>query len=593
MYKSRKIRIGILEVGGDAPIRIQTMTNTDTMDTDATVQQCEHIIDAGADFVRFAVRNQKEAENLKNIKSELYKRGFDIPLIADVHFNPKIAEISAGIVNKVRINPGNYAGSDFRDKLVSLLQICKKNNTAVRIGVNHGSLSERIMDKYGDTPEGMVESAMEYLRVCTKESFYNIVVSLKSSNTRIMIWSNRLLVKTMSGEGMNFPVHLGVTEAGEGEDGRLRSAVGIGTLMGEGIGDTIRISLTEDPEKEIPVARKLVSLFDNNRYEPDKIPDWNQLISIKKKSSRILNIGGSQVPVVISTADIFDESGWNSDNDITPDHISAINKNEIASDYIFTASENLVMKHDQWKLYENIEINCLPVFSLKQFETNKNRSSLINFINVFPEEVKDLTESEYIKDAGKNVIVLQIIPGNYPSLLNSFRTILQSGMSIPVIIRAEYTDTDEELFLLKVSSELGRFFIDRLADGIWLENSNFSFSENTHLAFNLLQAARSRIFKTEYIACPSCGRTLFDIQDTLAKVKKVTSHLKHLKIAVMGCIVNGPGEMADADYGFVGSSQGKVTLFKQKEAVKKNIPAEIAINEMIHLIKDCNDWIDP
>jgi (E)-4-hydroxy-3-methylbut-2-enyl-diphosphate synthase len=551
LYLSLKIKVGLSEVGGDAPIRIQSMTNTDTMDTGATVEQCIRIILAGADFVRLTVRNQKEAENLRNIKSELKKRGFEIPLIADVHFNPKIAEISAGIADKVRINPGNFAGSDFKDKLISLLRICKKNHTAIRIGVNHGSLSERIMEKYGDTPEGMVESAMEYLRICTKESFSNVVVSLKSSNTRIMIWSNRLLVKTMQDEGMHFPVHLGVTEAGEGEDGRLRSAAGIGTLLGEGIGDTIRISLTEDPENEIPVARKLVSLFGNTRHEPDIIPDWDQLISFTRKTGRIKNIGDIQVPVVISSADESKELSGN--------HVS-----DIAPDYVFTTSENRAKNPDK-----------------------------INFILVRPEELVKLVDSEKMKNIGKSVLVIQSEPGNHLSLFNAFNKYIRSGYTNPVIIRAVYTDSDPELFLLKVSTEIGRYFIDSLADGIWLENSNFTSSENTHLAFSLLQATRARIFKTEYIACPSCGRTLFDIQDTLAKVKAATSHLKHLKIAVMGCIVNGPGEMADADYGFVGSAPGRVTLFKQKKAVKKNIPAENAINEMIHLIKDCNDWTDP
>ena len=551
MYLSLKIKVGLSEVGGDAPIRIQSMTNTDTMDTGATVEQCIRIILAGADFVRLTVRNQKEAENLRNIKSELKKRGFEIPLIADVHFNPKIAEISAGIADKVRINPGNFAGSDFKDKLISLLRICKKNHTAIRIGVNHGSLSERIMEKYGDTPVGMVESAMEYLRICTKESFSNVVVSLKSSNTRIMIWSNRLLVKTMQDEGMHFPVHLGVTEAGEGEDGRLRSAAGIGTLLGEGIGDTIRISLTEDPENEIPVARKLVSLFGNTRHEPDIIPDWDQLISFTRKTGRIKNIGAIYVPVVISSADESKELSGN--------HVS-----DIAPDYVFTTSENRAKNPDK-----------------------------INFILVRPEELVKLVDSEKMKNIGKSVLVIQSEPGNHLSLFNAFNKYIRSGYTNPVIIRAVYTDSDPELFLLKVSTEIGRYFIDSLADGIWLENSNFTSSENTHLAFSLLQATRARIFKTEYIACPSCGRTLFDIQDTLAKVKAATSHLKHLKIAVMGCIVNGPGEMADADYGFVGSAPGRVTLFKQKKAVKKNIPAENAINEMIHLIKDCNDWTDP
>lgn len=546
MYRSRKIKIGALELGGDAPVRIQSMTNTDTMDTVATVEQCIRIINAGADLVRLTVRNQKEAENLKNIKSELNKRGFFAPIVADVHFNPKIAEISAGIVEKIRINPGNFAGIDFKDKLVSLIRTCKKNHTSIRIGVNHGSLSERIMEKYGDTPEGMVESAMEYLRICLKEEFYNVVVSLKASNTRIMIWSNRLLVKTMKAEGMDFPVHLGVTEAGEGEDGRFRSAVGIGTLMGEGIGDTIRISLTEDPENEIPVARKLVSIFENICDDPDKIPDWNLLVSFPRKTGRIQNIGDMQPPVVISSAGNLEDLNGNRNSNIKPD-------------YIFT----------------------------------KDGNDILNLIFVNPEEMEDLKNSVSLNDTGKNVLVINARSGNKHSLFEAFNTIIHSGNTIPVIIHTTYNEPDPELFILKASAELGRFFTDRLADGIWLENPNFTFSENTRVAFNLLQATRSRIFKTEYIACPSCGRTLFNIQDTLAKVKAATSHLKHLKIAVMGCIVNGPGEMADADYGFVGSGPGKVTLFRQKKAIKKNIPEENAINELINLIRECNDWKDP
>lgn len=407
----------------------------------------------------------------------------------------------------------------------------------------------------------------------------------------------------MQGEGMNFPVHLGVTEAGEGEDGRLRSAVGIGTLINEGIGDTIRISLTEDPEKEIPVARKLVSFYENIRFKPDKIPDWNQLTSIKRKTNRTLNTGDIQVPVVISTADRFKQSTGDYNNDITPDYIFSNDKNVITPDNFSTTSENknanpdkgtfLLTGPEQWESYKNNKCKCFPVFSLSQLMTYKKRSPVLNFFNVLTEEAGKLENINHFIDTGKYVLVITAEPGNQLSLFHAFSTIIKSDITIPVIIRAAYTDTDMEFFLLKVSSELGRYFIDRLADGIWLENLNFTLAENTRLAFNLLQATRSRIFKTEYISCPSCGRTLFNIQDTLAKVKAATSHLNHLKIAVMGCIVNGPGEMADADYGFVGSSPGRVTLFRQKEAVKKNILAENAINEMIHLIKDCNDWIDP
>lgn len=572
-YKSRKIKIGVCEVGGDAPVRVQSMTNTDTLDTNATVEQCIRIIKEGADFVRLTVRSSREAENLRNIKNELKKRGFDTPLIADVHFNPKIAEISAAIVDKVRINPGNFAGEDFKDKFISFLLTCKKNHTAIRIGVNHGSLSERIMEKFGNTPEGMVESAMEYLRICSRERFTDAVVSIKSSNTRIMIWSNRLLIKTMTEEGMNFPVHLGITEAGDGEDGRLRSATGIGTLLGEGIGDTVRISLTEDPEKEIPVAVRLVSLFENFRHTPDNIPEWNRLISLPGKTGRILNIGDTQVPVVISTGYEFSELIVNQ-------------KNQVVPDYIFTHPDHL-------QSYKKNESQYFPFFSSKHLSMNKEQSSVLNFIQVHPEEIDDLNRSEYFKDAANYVLVIRTEPGNHHSLFNGINKYLQYGFPNPIIIRSEFTEPDPELFLLKASSEFGRFFTDRLADGIWLENPNFKPSEITRLSFGLLQAARARMSRTEYISCPSCGRTLFNIRDTLAKMKAATSHLNHLKIAVMGCIVNGPGEMADADYGFVGSAAGKVTLFRHKEVIKKNIPSEYAINEMISLIKDFGDWVDP
>lgn len=590
MYKSQKIKIGNREVGGDSPVRVQSMTNTSTLDTDATVEQCTRIIREGSDFVRFAVRNIREAKNLKNIKNELGKRGFTTPLIADVHFNPKIAEISAGIVDKVRINPGNFAGEDFKEKLISLLGTCKKYQTAIRIGVNHGSLSERIMEKFGDTPEGMVESAMEYLRICSQQRFTDVVVSIKSSNTRIMIWSNRLLAKTMMIEGINFPVHLGITEAGVGEDGRLRSAIGIGTLLGEGIGDTIRISLTEDPEKEIPVALKLASIFANSRNVPGNIPEWNQLISSQSITGKLINIRDTRAPAVVTS-------------DYKSSDYQANLKNEVSPDFIFTnfpgnntcqpERNHFITNPEHWQSYRKNESQCFPLFRPEQLSMNYDRSTILNFILVHPEEIDNLNHPEFRKEAEKYVIVIQIDPYNHFSLFNGINKYIRSGFKNPVIIRSLFTEPDYELFLLKASSELGRLYTDKLADGIWLENPNFMPSEITNLSFGLLQAARARISRTEYISCPSCGRTLFNIQETLAKVKTATSHLKHLKIAVMGCIVNGPGEMADADYGFIGSAAGKVTLFRHNEAIKKNIPSEYAINEMISLIKDCGDWIDP
>ena len=577
-------------MGGDSPVRVQSMTNTNTLDPGATVEQCIRIINAGADFVRLTVRSIREAENLGNIRNEIRKRGFNTPLIADVHFNPRIAEISAGIVEKVRINPGNFAGEDFKDRFISLLQICKKNKTAIRIGVNHGSLSERIMENYGNTPRGMVESAMEYLRICVKERFTDVVVSIKSSNTRIMIWSNRLLAETMIQEEMNFPVHLGITEAGEGEDGRLRSSIGIGTLLGEGIGDTVRISLTEDPEKEIPVARKLVSLFENSRRQPDHIPEWSQLVSSTRKTGRIMNIGNDMLPVVIVSVNKSSDYPFSQNDEDIPDYIftDSPDKNMGQSEKI-----HFITRPDHWQANQKIENQCSLLFNPEQLSMNYNRSPILNFIQVHPDEIDHLDHPEFKKDAEKFVIVIKTDTGNHFSLFNGINRYIRAGFTNPVIIKSVYTEPDPELFLLKASSYLGRLFTDRLVDGIWLENPNFSPSEIRHLAFGLLQAARARISRTEYISCPSCGRTLFNIQDTLAKVKAATSHLKHLKIAVMGCIVNGPGEMADADYGFVGSAVGKVTLFREKTAIKKNIPTDIAINEMINLIKDSGDWIDP
>ena len=543
---------------------MQSMTNTDALDTKATVEQCVRIIREGADLVRLTVRNTREAENLTNIKNELRNIGFKTPLIADVHFNPKIAEIAAGIVEKVRINPGNFAGDDFQDKFISLLRVCTKNNTAIRIGVNHGSLSGRIMDKFGDTPEGIVESAMEYLRICRKENFTNVVVSAKSSNTRVMIWANRLLVKTMLNEGMNFPVHLGITEAGEGEDGRIKSAVGIGTLLGEGIGDTIRISLTEDPEKEIPVALKLVSVFENSRNKQDSVPEWEESDLSPFITSRVMNIGSRLPPVVISSGDPFVINSGQSNN-------AADLNNATIPDYIVADQGIFGMDH----------------------QGKKRLITDLEFVPVPDRESDILKVSDSFKKKGRGIFIFRYTPGDNFSMFNLIKMYKHSGTELPLIVHAEYTDSDPELFLLKASSELGRLFVDRHVDGIWLENPNLNISEINRISFGLLQAARARMSRTEYISCPSCGRTLFDIQNTLSKVKTATSHLKHLKIAVMGCIVNGPGEMADADYGLVGNAPGRVTLYKQKELVKKNILSDNAINEMIRLIKDCGDWTEP
>jgi (E)-4-hydroxy-3-methylbut-2-enyl-diphosphate synthase len=588
LYKTHKIKIGSSSIGGDAPVRIQSMTTTNTMDTSDMVDQCIRIINAGADFVRLTVRNIREAKNLSNIQDELRKRGFHTPLIADVHFNPKIAEISARIVNKVRINPGNFGNKNIREKFVPLLNLCKEHQTVLRIGVNHGSLSDRILKKFGDTPEGMIESAMEYLRICLKENFTDVVVSAKSSNSRVMIYSNRLLANRMQAEGMHFPFHLGVTEAGEGEDGRIRSAIGIGTLLAEGIGDTIRVSLTEEPENEIPVAQKLTSLYPD---KPENLPEdlvWDPYHFVKRETKKIKMIGGGKVPVVICSVP-------------TSDRISEIMNDEISADFLFSSTQDhipslpegisLITDYDSWQKFRSENTNAFPVINPEEFRRIGNISSSLNFIQAFPEELnKQLLNT--LKNFDNIALILIHQTSNRTKLLKAFNILIQSGVPVPVIIKSVYSESDKDLYILKAASELGVYFTDGLADGLWIHNPNFSPAENTHLAFQILQASRSRIFKTEYIACPSCGRTLFNIQDTLASVKKATRHLKHLKIAVMGCIVNGPGEMADADYGFVGSSPGKITLFKQKETRKKNIPVEHAIDELINLIKENGDWIE-
>ena len=587
MYKSRKIQIGSSSIGGDAPIRIQSMTTTKTMDTAATVDQCIRIIRSGADFIRLSVRNIKEAEDLKIIQKELREKGFNTPLIADVHFNPEIALVTAGIVDKVRINPGNFANGNIREKLIPLLNCCRKNRTAIRIGINHGSLADHILQKYGNTTEGMIESAMEYLRICRSENFLNVVLSLKSSNTRLVVQSNRLLVKRMEAEGMDFPVHLGVTEAGEGEEGRIRSAVGIGTLLSEGIGDTIRISLTEDPENEIPAARKLLSIQKSRRKKIPESIAWNPYNYSKRKTNEIINIGGKHVPVVISSLPAS-KNPLNNNDEITADFFYSP-----APDFASSFHEKAAFITDltAWQKYVPGYKNVYPLFNSGEYQKTDQVSTSLNFVRIHPEEI----HAKFLNIPGNfddSVLIFSSQTNKQTELYQAFNALCQSGLPIPVVIQADYSDSNRELYFLKAASDLGVFFLDGLADGLWLNNPNFSPTDNTYLAFQVLQASRARTFRTEYIACPSCGRTLFNIQDTLASVKKHTQHLKHLKIAVMGCIVNGPGEMADADYGFVGSAPGKITLYKEKEAIKKNIPAHYAVGELINLIKDCGDWVE-
>ena len=518
---TREVKVGDIVLGGKNPVRLQSMTSTKTLDTKATVEQAIRIFDAGADFVRITTQSITEARNLSVIKNKLTKLGYRKPIIADVHFNPKVAEIAAQIIEKVRINPGNYSDkksgkfkfSDLEyktgvekiaDNIFPLLKICIENGTALRIGVNHGSLSERIVSKYGDTVEGMVASAMEFINICESYNFKNFVLSMKSSNTRVMIYAYRLLAETMIKHGNIYPLHLGVTEAGEGNEGRIKSAAGIGVLFKEGIGDTIRVSLTEEPEREIPVAKKIVEYSNYNDKGFSSKLSKNSFHYFKRETSAYKNIGGSNKPVVITT-----------------------NEEKKNADYLLA----------------DINGKILNIFDISKGS---------NFTD--------------LKDKIKN-----------------------SGLKPAILNYNDFSESYEEL-MLRSASDISCLLVDGLADGIIINNSKYK-EQTTELAFNILQANGLRISKAEYISCPTCGRTSYNVTETLKKVKEQTSHLKNLKIAVMGCIVNGPGEMADADYGYVGSGNGKVTLYKGNRAVKKNIPEAEAVEALISLMKEQGDWL--
>ena len=551
-FLTREVTIGDVPLGGKNPVRVQSMTTTDTMDTIATVEQSIRIIQAGADYVRITAPSIKEAENLGNIKNELTKRGYRTPLIADIHYTPNAAEVAARLVEKVRINPGNYidkkkfefkeyTDSEYsaelerlREKFLPLVKICKEYGTAMRIGTNHGSLSDRIMSRFGDTPQGMVESAMEFLKICEDENFYNIVLSMKASNPTVMLEANRLLVRKMCNEGMNYPIHLGVTEAGEGEDGRIKSAVGIGTLLEEGIGDTVRVSLTEEPEFEIPVCKLIVSQYEYDGY-------------YEKYENKISKNYNAVVPKVILSGEItyenLKEAGYDYNKISDKWNIS-----DAAADYLVVE-----------KINETINLPSSPEIILK----DKSDKDII-FFNPLPSQT--LEEN-----------------------IQQIKNILKAEKGKRIFLHINYGKISEEEFIVKSSIDAGGLLIEGYCDGLWLE-AELPKEFIRDISFRILQAVRRRISKAEYISCPSCGRTLFNLQETTAKIRQATSHLKGLKIAVMGCIVNGPGEMADADYGYVGSGIGKITLYKKKEIVRRNIPSESALEELIRLIKENGDW---
>ncbi|MGK2860762.1 MAG: (E)-4-hydroxy-3-methylbut-2-enyl-diphosphate synthase [Chitinophagaceae bacterium] len=681
---TKEVKVGDLRIGNFNPVRIQTMTTTDTMDTMATVEQSIRCIQAGSELIRITAPSKKEAENLLNIKKELNKRGYTTPIVADIHFTPNAAEIAARIVEKVRVNPGNYvdkkkfelieySDADYaeeidriRERFTPLIRICKEYGTAMRIGTNHGSLSDRIMSRYGDTPVGMVESAMEFLRIARNETYHNIVLSMKASNPQVMEQAYRLLVKTMFDEfGECYPLHLGVTEAGDGEDGRVKSAVGIGTLLEDGLGDTIRVSLTEDPELEIPVCKDLVKRYESsdrnsvaeraeslNLIPPvdDNYLPYDPFHYRRRETFTIDNIGGKQVPVVI--ADLSRIAS------ITPSHLQCIgytyneatdkwNISDAAADYVFTGNQminfalpgtlKIIVYPDLWlqitgglasggkAAEKNIHVEpskYYPIYEAKGYAETEIKSDAINFVmlDCFSDETP-LNGFTFLDELANDKSVVLCLssknPHTMPAVRRMFIELLNRKINNPVVLITDSNWQSVDEHLVHFATETGALFLDGFGDGICLgmtsgaykrmegQLSNLNASGRNYLnnltteqfinntAFSILQATRTRISKTEYISCPSCGRTLFDLQETTAKIRSRTNHLKGVKIAIMGCIVNGPGEMADADFGYVGSGPGKITLYKGKEVMKRNVNSEVAVEELINLLKESEAWIAP
>lgn len=627
--KTIEVKIGDIPMGGNNPIRVQSMTTIDTMDTLGSVEQTIRMVEAGCEYVRITAPSIKEAQNLAEIKKELRQRGYTVPLVADIHFTPNAAELAARIVEKVRVNPGNYADKKkfetieytdasyqeeldrIRQKFTPLIKICKEYGTAMRIGTNHGSLSDRIMSRYGDSPMGMVESALEFLRICEDENYFNIVLSMKSSNPQVMVQAYRLLVQKLEEENFKpYPLHLGVTEAGDGEDGRIKSAVGIGTLLEDGLGDTIRVSLTEEPEAEAPVAYALAKRYDT-RSEHAPIPECKEYpitpFDYNRRVAReVVNFGGEHhIPRVIA-----DLSGRDK---ITPASLFSLgyhysvpldkwNIADMACDYVFAADKvidfpipgtlGILYNHNTW-LTQKAKDRVYPILSAAAYLSGEERSTILNFIQVSLEEIT----STFCKTIQQDkTVVLVIETANAHGMAEQrrlFVELINNGCDVPVVIRRHYENLSQEQFQLYSATDVGGLLIDGLGDGIFLSAVNCGSDKMLNeTAFNILQATRTRISKTEYISCPSCGRTLFDLQETTNKIRVRTNHLKGLKIGIMGCIVNGPGEMADADYGYVGSGPGRITLYKGKEVVRRNIPAANAVDELIELIREHGDWVE-
>lgn len=623
--KTREVAVGSICFGGDNPVRLQSMTTTDTMDTAASVAQAERMIEAGCELVRYTAPSKKEAENLKLIREALNNKGLTTPIVADIHFTPNAAEVAAHHIEKIRVNPGNYADKKkfeeivytdesykeelvrIRKKFTPLVLLCKEKGRAMRIGTNHGSLSDRITSRFGDTPAGMVQSALEFIEICEENGYFDLVISMKSSNPQVMVQAYRILASKMIENGRIYPLHLGVTEAGEGEDGRIKSAVGIGTLLEDGLGDTVRVSLTEAPENEIPVAHKLVSRYANRinhqAIQPitGELP-YNPFEYKRRATNAVKNSGGNQVPIIITDLSHH--------NQLKPAHFFAAgytykvdddkwHLKEQSVDYIYTGDKipdfelpgtlGIICEANVWKPKNQV----YPIFNFEDFLTAEIKHDELNFVRVYGNELNRINQIIDTNKFEKTVLVLQTKNEHKGAEMRRFFVdLMQKECNIPVILNNTYANLDDESFQLFSGTDFGMLLLDGMGDGIFIQTENCATPQLiTSTAFGILQATRTRISKTEYISCPSCGRTLFDLQETTAKIRSKTNHLKGLKIGIMGCIVNGPGEMADADYGYVGVGKGKINLYKEREVVKRNIPEENALDELVELIKEYGDWI--
>ncbi len=623
--ESHEVAVGNINFGGENPIRLQSMTTTDTMDTEGSVAQAVRMIEAGCELVRYTAPSKREAENLKNIRAELDKLNLTTPLVADIHFTPNAAEVAALHIEKIRVNPGNYADKKkfeeidytdesyqaelvrIREKFTPLVLLCKDLGRAMRIGTNHGSLSDRITSRYGDTATGMVQSALEFIEICEDNQYYDLVISMKSSNPQVMVEAYRILASEMIERGRIYPMHLGVTEAGEGEDGRIKSAVGIGTLLADGLGDTVRVSLTEAPELEIPVARKLVERYSdfskNTAIAPiiGELP-YNPFEYKRRVTKAVKNIGDHNVPIVISDLSKHEK--------IKPAHLFASgyvykveddkwHLKEQSVDYIYTGTQipdfelpgtlGVICEASSWQNKNQV----YPIFHLDAYLDAKAIHAELNFVRVYAHDLATIKTVKQNPKFKKAVLVLHSNNvHNGVEMRRFFIELMQAEVRIPVVLNNTYKNLDDETFQLYSSTDFGLLFLDGMGDGIAIQTENCANPQLvTSTSFGILQATRTRISKTEYISCPSCGRTLFDLQETTAKIRSKTNHLKGLKIGIMGCIVNGPGEMADADYGYVGVGKGKINLYKEREVVKKNIPEADALDELVALIKEYGDWI--